>query len=93
MLTILQWILLASILVPMLTLVGNVWMLRGIHSLKQERAPVSDKLLRSAVESLSKEIEKLDEQANDIFVWTFFGPALFIAIVILGSGAQLRRRR
>jgi hypothetical protein len=65
-----------------------VWILRGIRSLKQERAPVSDKLLRSAGESLSTEIEKLDEQVNDIFVWTFFGPALFTAMVILGSGAH-----
>jgi hypothetical protein len=41
MLMILQKDFLASILVPMLTLVGIVWTLRGIRSLKQERAPVS----------------------------------------------------
>ena len=89
MFTTLHWVLLASLFVPILTLLGIVWILRGIRSLQRERAPVSEKLLRPAGESLRRELEKLDEQVNDIFIWTFFGPALITAIiVILNAGVK-----
>lgn len=83
MFTTLQWILLASIFVPVLTLLGLVLILRGIRSLKKERPPVSDKLLRPPGESLRREIEKLDDQVNDILVATLFGPAVVAVVLIL----------
>jgi hypothetical protein len=61
MLMTLQWILLASLFIPMLTLLGIVWILRGIRSLAQERPPVSEKLLRPPGESLRRELEKIDD--------------------------------
>jgi hypothetical protein len=67
----------------MLTLLAVVWILRGIRSLRQERPPVSEKLLRPAGESLRREIEKMAEQLNDIFVWTFFGPALTTSMLLI----------
>ena len=83
MFTTLQSILLASIFVPVLTLLGLVLILRGIRSLKKERPPVSDKLLRPPGESLRREIEKLDDQVNDILVATLFGPAVVAVVFIL----------
>ena len=44
--------------------------------MQQGHPPIANNLLRSPGESLRREIEKMDEQVNDIFVWTFFGPAL-----------------
>jgi hypothetical protein len=89
MFTILEWTLLGSLFVPMLTLLGIVWILRGIRLFKQERAPVSDKLLRPPGESLRREIEKMDEHVHDILVLTFFGPALFVAtLIILTNGLK-----
>jgi hypothetical protein len=82
MLTSLNWVLLASLFVPLLTLLGIVWILRKIRLLQGGRPPVSEKLLRPPGESLRKELEKLDEQVNDIFIWTFFGPALFTAVLV-----------
>jgi hypothetical protein len=73
-------ILLASLFIPALTLMGVVWLWRGIRSTQQGHPPIADKLLRSPGESLRREIEKMDEQVNDIFVWTFFGPALVMTI-------------
>src|SRR5258707_14297247 len=90
MLTTFHWLLLASIFIPMLTLFGVVWVLRGIRSLAQERPPVSEKLLRPPGESLRRELEKIDDQVNDILILTVFGPALFVAIfVIVSGGAEL----
>src|ERR1700757_32622 len=86
MLTALYWLLLVLAFIPMLTLLGVVWILRGIRSLAQERPPVSEKLLRSPGESLRRELEKIDEQINDIVILTTFGPALFVAIFIVVSG-------
>jgi hypothetical protein len=71
-----------SIFVPMFALLAVVWILRGLRSLRRERPPVSEKLLRPAGESLRREIEKMDEQLNDIFIGTFFGPALIAATVL-----------
>ena len=89
MVTILHWILLATLFVPILTMLGIVRILREMRSSRGERPPVSEKLLRPAGESLRKELEKLDEQVNDIFIWTLFGPALFTAMfVILNPGAS-----
>ena len=83
MFTTLHLVLLGSLIVPMLTLLAVVWILRGIRSLRQERPPVSEKLLRPAGESLRREIEKMDEQLNDIFIWTFFGPALMTSMLLV----------
>jgi len=44
--------------------------------MREGQAPVADKLLRSPGESLRKELEKMDEQVNDIVIAAFFGPAL-----------------
>jgi hypothetical protein len=85
MFTNLQWILLASIFIPALTLLGLMWILRRIRSLKQERSPVSDKLLRPPGESLRREIERLDDQVNDILVATLFGPAVLVAFLMASN--------
>jgi hypothetical protein len=45
--------------------------------------------LRPAGESLRREIEKMDEQLNDIFIWTFFGPALFAATVLMSNSTPV----
>jgi hypothetical protein len=82
----LHWILLVSVFIPMLTLLGVVWILRGIRSLAQERPPVSEKLLRPPGESLRRELEKIDDQVNEILILTIFGPALFVAIFVIVSG-------
>jgi hypothetical protein len=89
MFTTLHWVLLGSIVVPMVTLLAIVWILRGIRSLRQERAPVSEMLLRPAGESLSREIEKMDEQINDIFIWIFFGPALITSMLLILNATPL----
>lgn len=82
-----QWLLLALAFIPMLTLLGIVWILRGIRSLAQERPPVSERLLRPPGESLRRELEKIDEQVNDIVILTTFGPALFVAFFVIASGS------
>jgi hypothetical protein len=76
-------VLLAALFVPILTLMGIVWIMRGSRSLQEERPPVSEKLLRPAGESLRRELEKMDDQVNDIFIWTFFGPALITAMILI----------
>ena len=92
MVTVLHWILLVTLFVPILTMLGIVWILREMRSSRGERPPVSEKLLRPAGESLRKELEKLDEQVNDILIWTLFGPALFIAMfIILNPGVSSTR--
>jgi Nuclease-related domain len=88
MLTTLHWLLLASLFIPTLSLVGVVWILRGMRSLAQERPPVSDKLLRSPGESLRRELERIDDQINDILVLTVFGPVLFTAIFVIVNGGM-----
>jgi TIR domain/Nuclease-related domain len=47
--------------------------------------PITDKLLRPPRESLRREIEKMDEQINDVFIWTFFGPAIATAFFIVAT--------
>ena len=90
MLTTLHWVLVAFIFIPMLVLMGSVWILGRIRSMRQERSPISDKLLRSPGESLRRELKKLDEQVNDIVICTFFGPALITAFfVTLNPGLKL----
>jgi hypothetical protein len=89
MFTILHWVLLASLFVPMLTLLAIVWILRGIRSLRLERPPVSEKLLRPPGESLRREIEEMDEQINDIIIWTFFGPAFVAAMLLILNAAAV----
>jgi hypothetical protein len=79
----LPWVLLATLFVPILVMTGIVRVLRERRSSRGERPPVSEKLLRPPGESLRKELVKLDEQVNDIFVWTFFGPALFTAMLVV----------
>jgi hypothetical protein len=59
-----HWILLASLLIPMLTLTAILWIRGRNLSFKSEHSPIADKLLRSPGESLRKEIEKIDEQIN-----------------------------
>jgi hypothetical protein len=72
----------------MLTLLGVAWILRKIRSSAQERPPVAEKLLRSPGESLRRELEKIDEQINDIIILTTFGPPLFVALFSLLAAAQ-----
>ena len=67
----------------MLTLFGVAWILRKIRSSAQERPPVAEKLLRSPGESLRRELEKIDEQINDIIVLTTFGTPLFVTLYFL----------
>jgi hypothetical protein len=86
MLTTLHWLLLASIFIPMLTLLGVVWILRGIRYLAQERPPVSEKLLRPPGENLRRELEKIEDQLNDIVILSIFGPALFVAFFVIATG-------
>jgi Nuclease-related domain len=90
MLTTLQLVLLASLFIPMLTLMAIVRIWGGIRSIRRGHPPIADKLLRSPGESLRRELEKMDEEeVNDIFVWTFFGPALATTVfVITNSGAK-----
>ena len=64
--------------------------------MRQGHPPVADKLLRSPGDSLRRELEKMDEQVNDILVWTFFGPAfatMFFVVTTpsakLGSGVTV----
>jgi hypothetical protein len=85
MLTTPQWIHLASLFIPMLTLVGIIWIWGRIRSFRSERSPITDKLLRPPRESLRREIEKMDEQINDVFIWTFFGPAIATAFFIVAT--------
>ena len=47
---------------------GIVWMIRVSRSLQEERPPVSEKLLRPAGESVRRELEKMDDQVNDILI-------------------------
>lgn len=80
-----QWIILMALFVPMLTLLGIVWVWRWVRGFHKERAPVSEKLLRPAGESLRRELEKLDEQLNDNLIWTFFGPGFVTAFLIVSK--------
>src|SRR5689334_5973480 len=73
-LTPLHWILFASLILPMLTLLGIVWLWAWIRKFRKEREPVSEKLLRPAGESSRREIEKLDEKINESLIEAFFGP-------------------
>jgi hypothetical protein len=73
----------------MLTLAAVLWILRWFRSSKQERPPVSEKLLRPAGESLRREIEKMDEQLNDILIWTFFGPAFMTFMLLILNATPL----
>jgi hypothetical protein len=89
MLTTLQLVLLASLFIPMLTLMAIVRIWGAIRSIRRGHPPIADKLLRSPGESLRRELEKMDEEVNDIFVWTFFGPALATTVfVVTNSGAK-----
>ncbi len=81
------WILLASMFVPMGTLVGIVWLVNWRRSLGKERPPVSEKLLRPAGESLRKELERLDERVNDTLLWLFLGPALVTTVLLIQTPA------
>lgn len=81
------WILLASMFVPMVTLVGIVWLVNWRRSLGMERPPVSEKLLRPAGESLRKELERLDERINDTLLWLFVGPALLTTVLLVQTPA------
>jgi hypothetical protein len=81
------WILLASMFVPMVTLVGIVWLANWRRSLGKERPPVSEKLLRPAGESLRKELERLDERVNDTLLWLFVGPALLTTVLLVQTPA------
>ncbi len=74
-----------ALFVPMLTLLGIVWIWRWMRSFQKERAPVSEKLLRPAGESLRRELEKLDEQLNDNLIWTFFGPGFVTAFLVVSK--------
>jgi Nuclease-related domain len=85
MFTTFYWVLLGSIFVPMVTLLAVAWILRGLRSLRRERPPITDKLLRSPGESLRREIEKMDEHINDILIWTFFGPAVITAFLVAAN--------
>jgi hypothetical protein len=70
-------------------MLGIVWILREMRSLRGERSPISQKMLRPAGESLRRELEILDEKVDDIFVWTFFGPFLGAALLFtLGAGGK-----
>jgi len=80
-----QWILLMALFVPMLTLLAIVWVWRWVRGFQKERAPVSEKLLRPAGESLRRELEKLDEQLNDHLIWTFFGPGFVTAFLVVSK--------
>jgi hypothetical protein len=89
MLITLQLVLVESLFMPAVTLMAVVWIWRGIRSIRQGHPPIADKLLRSPGESLRRELEKMDEEVNDIFIWTFFGPALATTVfVITNSGAK-----
>jgi hypothetical protein len=83
-----QWLLLAALFVPMLTLIGIFWIGTWIRSLKQERAPVSEKLLRPAGESSRRELEKLDEKINEAMIWAFFGPLIVTAFLVASNATQ-----
>jgi hypothetical protein len=85
MLTTLHWVLLASLFIPFLALTGVIWILGKTRSMRQGRPPLADKLLRSPGESLRRELEKMDEQVNDIFIWTFFGPALIASFFVISN--------
>lgn len=80
-----QWILLMALFVPMLTLLAIMWTWRWMRGFQKERAPVSEKLLRPAGESLRRELEKLDEQLNDNLIWTFFGPGFVTAFLVVSK--------
>ncbi len=83
--TTLHWVLLASMFIPLLGLMGIIWMLGKTRSMRQERTPLAEKLLRSPGEGLRRELEKMDEQVNDIFIWTFFGPALVALFLVISN--------
>ncbi len=94
MLTSLHWILLATMFIPMLTLLGIVWVWRWVRLRRKERDPVSEKLLRPAGESARRELEKIDERINDCLVLVFCGPPTVAAFLLLPnpavSGASAR---
>jgi hypothetical protein len=84
-LTTLHWVFLTSLFIPLLVLMGISWILGKTRSMRQERTPLAEKLLRSPGESLRRELEKMNEQVNDIFIWTFFGPALIASFLVISS--------
>ena len=80
-----QLILLTTLFVPMLLSLGVLWIWRWVRGLQKERAPVSEKLLRSPGESLHRELENLDERLNDNLIWTFFGPGFVTAFLLVSK--------
>lgn len=74
-----------ALFVPMITLLAIMWIWRWLRGFQKERAPVSEKLLRPAGESLRRELEKLDEQLNDHLIWTFFGPGFVTAFLVVSK--------
>lgn len=87
MLTPQQWILLGALLAPMLALVAIVWTWRWACGFRKDRAPVSERLLRPAGESLRTELEKIDERLNETLMGTFFGPAYVTAFLLVSKPA------
>ena len=81
MFTTLHWVLLSMLFVPILTLLGMVWILRGIRSLQRSVHPIRKAPTTSGRKPAERAAEKLDQQVNDIFIWTFF-QALITAIIV-----------
>lgn len=87
MLTSLHWTLLATMFVPMLTVLGIVWVWRWLRSFRKEREPVSEKLLRPAGESARRELERIDERINDALLWIFCGPPIVAVFLLVPNPA------
>ena len=87
MLTPLHWLLLTTMFVPMVALLGIVWVWRWVRSLRKEREPVSEKLLRPAGESARRELERIDERINDALVWIFCAPPVVAAFLLIPNPA------
>lgn len=88
MLTPLQWIVLGAMFIPALMLVAILELCRWVRSFRSERAPVSEKLLRPAGESIRRELEKIGEQINDVFLWIFCMPPIIAASVLAPNPAM-----
>ncbi|MEO8352663.1 MAG: nuclease-related domain-containing protein [Chthoniobacteraceae bacterium] len=80
-----QSILLLDFLVPMASLVSVLWIWQWVRGFQKERAPVSEKLLRPAGESLRRKLEKLDDRVNDCLMWAFLGPGMVAAMFVTGK--------